>query len=596
MRETTLLYRIIEREIPQKFKKPLPVFDALLQFSQNPTSASAGYGIEENYSYIEMNLAKRYQLTRDYLAKITKFVKQIWKRMEKINYDVYLWRNELKKVILEREKDLFVSWYTSTFEKLDEANRKKFIFFLLSLEKQNLLEKFWCFFDKEESVKKTDLNNILIRWGLGNPLFYRSSSGHEETEFVLSPFLSVLREKLKEELYVSEKNVEAFFSKLSVNDIKLLEKCIINDGILNCREGKCLLEEPSLVESSRSFWAIWPPAINEFKQLIVWKKRDETSNIAKALGSILSSFANANFPFASVRSVFEIDGAYAWHIDFASQPTKPPIRVDILLAPWLFPLDNYRDILNEFLSKSILPDLVFLFFMHENLPTLSNKLSAMGSLQKWFVFIQTPDEEFYPLEFGDIRKEVKDVANEFLIAFLPYFFKELKISNKWKSPVTEKMEIYALLKENTQVLEILLEGLNSQPIVTNFLRNSLRRKFGGSTGKWKEIMIQRNIFGEKRLKKWENQSKRRLHRKDFLDGATFGEVIGIFERLPELLEEIPTNKELLLSSLNILNKWRKELWGHPLQEVAKIQLNKEQYEGIKRALKNVREILQAMSY
>ena len=191
-----------------------------------------------------------------------------------------------------------------------------------------------------------------------------------------------LEKNVSEILEANQKDVEAFFSKLTVNDIKLIEKCIINDGILDCREGKCLHEEPLLVESSRNFWAIWPAAMDKFKQLIVYKKRHETSNIAEALGSILSSFATANFPFVNVRSVFEIDGAYAWHINFASQPTSPLVKVDILLAPWLFPVDNYRDILSEFLSKTILSDLVFLFFMHENLPTLSNELSMMEGSSK----------------------------------------------------------------------------------------------------------------------------------------------------------------------------------------------------------------------
>jgi hypothetical protein len=147
-----------------------------------------------------------------------------------------------------------------------------------------------------------------------------------------------------------------------------------------------------------------------------------------------------------------------------------------------------------------------------------------------------------------------------------------------------------LLKENPEVLEIVVEGLNIQPIVADFLREGLRRKFGESPEQWKEMLIQRGILGDNIIKEWENKVKSRLYVKDFLDGATFGEIIGIIRGLPELLEDIPTNRELLLSSLNILNKWRKELWGHPTETVAKIHLTKEQYEGIKRALKNVGEI------
>lgn len=40
------------------------MLDALLQWATNPTSASAGYGLEENYPFIAKNLASRYGLTR----------------------------------------------------------------------------------------------------------------------------------------------------------------------------------------------------------------------------------------------------------------------------------------------------------------------------------------------------------------------------------------------------------------------------------------------------------------------------------------------------------------------------------------------------
>jgi len=582
--------RILEKEIPERFKNPLYMLDAHLQFSQNPTSASAGYGIEENYPYIEMNLKKRYGLTSEEVARITQSIKRIFDRMLKVNPDVYFWRDRIKNEILKKEKDLFINWYVSKFEKFEENDKKKFIFLLTSVERSKLLERFYCFFDKEEKMNEIALNNILIEWGLANILFYRSSSGYEKTELVLSLFLPDLREKLKENLYVNRGNIEAFFSKLDVSDIKLVEKCIINDGILENAEGKCLLEEPFLIGSSKSFWAIWPPSMNEFKELILYKKKVETEVMVKAINSILSLFAKENFPLANVRTTLILDGAQAWHLDFASEPNKPPIKTDILVAPWLFPINTVKDIFDEFWSKTFLPHVVFLFFSHENVPTISTRFSSMYHAAKWYTFIRTPMNDFYPSEFGIISEEVKDTINNFLITFLPYLLKELKISTKWKSVTTEKMELYTLLKENPEVLEIVVEGLNIQPIVADFLREGLRRKFGESKEQWKEMLIQKGILGDNTIKEWENKVKNRLYVKDFLDGATFGEIIGIIRGLPELLEDIPTNRELLLSSLNILNKWRKELWGHPTETVAKIHLTKEQYEGIKRALKNVGEI------
>ena len=84
VKEVTLIDRLTEREIPQKFRNSISILDALLQFSQNPTSASAGYGIEENYPYIKNNLKKKYELSSEELTKIIQFIGRILK-MQRVN-------------------------------------------------------------------------------------------------------------------------------------------------------------------------------------------------------------------------------------------------------------------------------------------------------------------------------------------------------------------------------------------------------------------------------------------------------------------------------------------------------------------------------
>ena len=48
----------------QRYASDETMLDALLQWASNPTSMSAGYGLEENYPYIGRNLVARYGISR----------------------------------------------------------------------------------------------------------------------------------------------------------------------------------------------------------------------------------------------------------------------------------------------------------------------------------------------------------------------------------------------------------------------------------------------------------------------------------------------------------------------------------------------------
>ena len=82
--EKSRLIQEIFGTIPTKFSKKierLAAVDAFLQFAQNPTSMSAGYGIEENYPLIERNLSERYSLGKIKLEAIISFLKDSVRRM-----------------------------------------------------------------------------------------------------------------------------------------------------------------------------------------------------------------------------------------------------------------------------------------------------------------------------------------------------------------------------------------------------------------------------------------------------------------------------------------------------------------------------------
>ena len=245
-KEDKLIREIFETISMKFFKKieRLATVDAFIQFAQNPTSMSAGYGIEENYPLIERNLSERYSLGKIESEAIISFLKDSVRRMTEVTYDVYFWREVIKDYVRSKHLADFIEWYISMYESLSEEERDRLLFLLYALSKTSNLGDIrrWhaCFFDKEERMTDDEIRSILIRLGLGNTLYYRSSRGYAQYQFIPSLFLDDLREKFKDKIPVRKRQVEEFFSKLNLGDIRLLELCIKGSiPVLENRVGEC---------------------------------------------------------------------------------------------------------------------------------------------------------------------------------------------------------------------------------------------------------------------------------------------------------------------------------------------------------------------
>ena len=101
--EEILLNGIFKTGIPEEFTKEenLVVIDAFAQFSQNPTSMSACYGVEKNYPFIGENLKKRYNIGKITVDSILNFLKKSFEKMRATNPDVYFWRDAIADYIKE---------------------------------------------------------------------------------------------------------------------------------------------------------------------------------------------------------------------------------------------------------------------------------------------------------------------------------------------------------------------------------------------------------------------------------------------------------------------------------------------------------------
>ena len=67
-------------------------------------------------------------------------------------------------------------------------------------------------FDKEEKTTQYDLEKLLIKYGLANILYYRTSRGYESSQLIPTLFLSTLQEKFKGKIPIQEEDVISFLT------------------------------------------------------------------------------------------------------------------------------------------------------------------------------------------------------------------------------------------------------------------------------------------------------------------------------------------------------------------------------------------------
>lgn len=589
-KEDTILQDIFERKNPLKFndKERLASIDAFSQFSQNPTCMSAGYGIEKNYSFIGKNLEKRYKLRMTIIKPILTFLKESFTEMNRVNYDVYFWRNAIKDYIKEKYFEEFLSWYDSLYKSLSENEKRKFLFLLYTLKYTSSVMEihkwFLCFFDKEETSSKNDIRDILVEFGLGNTLYYKpAKGGYEEDKFVPFCFRENLYKKFEKEVPIKDKQIEEFFDELSLDNVKLLDKCLMGTvPLLESRIGKITQASPLMFETSKSYSAVSPFALNTCRELTKAKKLELTKEWKEKFDKILNSFVKKVYPYAELKVIFEIDGAYCWEFRYTDTIENESVSISILLSPYLFTTSRYSAVLDEMRRTNSQLNLIFL--IRETFPTVTE--SFRYARQKNLVFLlDEKGEKFYAMERSEKLPEDKGLAiDSFLSRFLPVLKNELQISKTWPSHLKEYIENLEYLNQFPRLIKIKNRTCDIQPK----LRKTIRERFEKNVGTlWKEKVREKM---SKDVKKFEGVIESRLDKedvKDFLDGATLGELVGIMRTFSHVLN---VEKDEM-AHLNVITQHRKIL-EHPLKEIKdQKDLDEKLYKKLKITLDYIEEVI-----
>jgi len=422
------------------------------------------------------------------------------------------------------------------------------------------------------------MENLLIRWGLGNKLFER---GYEGSRFIPFRFLDALREHYKGKIPINEKQVEDFFDNLPIGDIKLLEKCSkrvfpVYENII----GRITQTAPLIVESSKSYFGISPFALDKIEELIYAKKQNLTKELREKFSDTLNSFIKENYPFVELKNVFEVEGAYFWQIRYMWTLEKKPIEVTILLSPYVFPVTSDYNILDE-MRKKYSSDLNLIFLLEETLPPVADALGRV-SWPKYLVFLfDKKSQEFCVVEIGSLSEEDSLAVDSFLSMFLPSLEKRIQIGRTYPTYLRDYMENLRFLNQFPRLVQARNKMLKVEPKIREAIRTKLMEKLGSN---WKEII---NGKMPDLVKKCEDVIQRRRDReeaKDFLDGATLGQLIMIVREFSKVFN---LNINLVMGFLDIYNQYRNTL-EHPLKEPQK-DLDEKDFGNLMRALEYIED-------
>ncbi len=346
--------------ILDQYRNDEVILDAIFQWATNPTSMSAGYGLEENYPYIKKNLALRHGLTPGEAEKHLSSLKEICgillaeaEQLPDDKYRIGHVQKRLSDILCQGDyKDLRLQGVLRRLKEASEETRKALLLF-------NLLE------DDGASVSAVNFTNPPAQYSNHQSEFqayYKSIFGEA------SPVLRVAREIVAvgayNELYwvpsptaksraqpilvkamlPSNAELEGLGSRLppepDVPEIleayweKDTEVLRLVDIISHTLHGVAEIDEPLPVNIPKFIGlhgktAAFSPAIrNDAKQYIELAKDEKLFPVRQTLEKALLAVEKLVEPEAGLGVLWIEQGEVVWKFT-----TTPPLYV--YLAPWL---------------------------------------------------------------------------------------------------------------------------------------------------------------------------------------------------------------------------------------------------------------------
>jgi len=202
-------------QLLNKYRKNIVMLDGILQWALNPTSESAGYGFEKNYSLIMKNLKITHELSMSEVEKIIKVLKEELSELVKKEGEIYDIR---KKIITEINKSHYTIFFKFIKRRISKAGEEVINFLNIyknhPVDYNNLQAQFNAIYGINVDESK------IIHAGILKVLYWISSGNiaNSSSSPELIPFLDKIIEGLKLKWNPDKVNVKKYVKNLKENN------------------------------------------------------------------------------------------------------------------------------------------------------------------------------------------------------------------------------------------------------------------------------------------------------------------------------------------------------------------------------------------
>ncbi len=218
-------------DLIKKYKKDIIMLDSLLQWALNPTSMSAGYGIEDNYSYIKENLKITHQITDSKANDVIEMLKTDCEAFLALKEDKYSIGNFQKLIIQELSSPFYSKIFVKFILKKKKKANKNTLTFLQTYQFCPV-KNFPCVNAQYNAIFGEKISDEeLVKLGILKPLYWISSgtSGNRELIPKFIPMLDNIIGNFKlKEIKQGKPNITGFIQDLRKRNDRITLNFIIN--------------------------------------------------------------------------------------------------------------------------------------------------------------------------------------------------------------------------------------------------------------------------------------------------------------------------------------------------------------------------------
>jgi len=331
----------------EKYKEDIVMLDALSQWSNNPTSYSAGYGVAENYEYIRGNLAVRYpNLDRERLSTVLNQLIQECNKLVLASADIYMWRDLIEKALIKSVGEKIRNEVRNKIRTLGSFE-KRVVCAVLKL-KSWLISEYWrissynkerllafCEAPIDTAAYELDAYSLIVKVGIFDKLLWISSSSpNRQEEYivpeVVKPIFDEVNEYLTEEPLSDVKNyVNLLVQKHQFEQLRLIDDVISSNGISYESAVEGLISVPGIIGKWKNLVAISPLVLEDLRTIFLREKAGLVSNQKAEIEKCLLEVRNELFPSVELNEKI-YDGSNVWKFEVEGTDD-----LWIYLLPWI---------------------------------------------------------------------------------------------------------------------------------------------------------------------------------------------------------------------------------------------------------------------